>query len=188
MEHRPVQPPPTPVRTFLDELMHSGIDSLNRERIRELSQRFKKLTIDLGNGTLGLGDLYADSCRNSSPIQPAKHRQLILAVPNQALCISGSERTPATQQENGLEQRRLARAIATRDEITARVKRELGSLEASDILHHQLNQAHPFQRRIGMTTYRVSVVFGARTRQLLLESVRPSSTVSVSIAAKASSR
>jgi hypothetical protein len=76
---------------------------------------------------------------SDAPARPPKYDQTVLAVANQALRISRPKRATAAEQENRLQERGLARAIATPDEVMAGMEMQLGVLDATEVVYGEVD-------------------------------------------------
>src|SRR5712675_3464319 len=188
VEHSPIQPAPTVGRALLDQAVNPRIEYLHGEGFGELGQR------------AGFAPGKPDPQAAETIETQAQHREALVVgapqdgqsgrvVADQLLGVASPERAPAAQQIDRFEDRSLSGAVGARDQIDVGMQFELGLLETAQALDLERQQAHggPY-RRMGMTTNFTEASPGARIRQLELESVRATSTVSTSMAARASSR
>ncbi len=72
---------------------------------------------------------------------PAKHDQPISPMADQPLRVTSAEGTPATEQEDRLQQGRLARAVAAPDQVVAGVQLELGVLYTAEVIDGEFDEA-----------------------------------------------
>ena len=107
VERCPVHPPPTSMSAVLDELVDPGVDHLDRQRLGELGERPRELTLDLRNRGLASGHLDTQAQGNGRWFDrrgPAEYHQARLPVRNQPFRIAGAEGAAASQEKDGLEQ------------------------------------------------------------------------------------
>jgi hypothetical protein len=190
VKHTPVEQSAPAGRSFLDEAMHTRIDDLHGQDLGDLRDPGNALACEVRPSTLAtvLDTRYelAATC-----LDTANDSQEVSSARKKLFALIRTERTTVRQEVDRLEQARLTRAVFSDDACCLRIERQVGSADAPEILdidrgQHIARAAR--QSRIGMTTYFACGVEPALTRQLLLESVRPSSTCPASIAANASSR
>jgi hypothetical protein len=73
--------------------------------------------------------------------RPAKHDQPLSPMADQPLRVTSSEGAPAAEQEDGLEQGRLPRAVAAPDQVVAGVQLELGVLYTAEVVDGEFGEA-----------------------------------------------
>lgn len=200
VEHGPVEPATAVAGALLDQAMDVGVQGLHGPSAREFGERFDPCPVEAATGRVR--DLDAERVGNRS-VGPAEDDQSRPSMPDQLVRVARAEGPPPPEQVRRLEERSLAGPVRPPDDVDSGVKRQLRPLDAAQVLDEQVRERHdlralPVHRRrqaragpysrIGMTTYLAPVVPGARMRQLLLESVSPISTRSVSIADSASRR
>src|ERR1700682_529730 len=107
VEHRPVHPTTSAVPAFLHELVHPGLDDLDREGVRELGKRLGGPATDPRRRAVP-GDLEAQSLdRLRRATNVPSDSQVVLSPPNKAFTVSRTERSAPTEKKHGLEQRGL---------------------------------------------------------------------------------
>jgi hypothetical protein len=71
----------------------------------------------------------------------AEDNEQLSSVPNQPLGIAGSERATAAEQEDRLEQRGLAGAVAAPNQIVPGMQFKIGVLDAAEIVYREFQEA-----------------------------------------------
>ena len=126
--------------------MDAGINDLDREGFRELDagRCWGPVDADLqplvaaafdAKRMAGLGD------------RPPMHPEALGAMANQLAGVPGSKGAAAAEQIDRLQERGLAGAVITTDQVELGVELQIGALEAAQILQAQLGQAH-WRRRL----------------------------------------
>ena len=73
--------------------------------------------------------------------RPTEHDKSISSMANEPLRVASSEGTPATEQEDRLQQGRLPRAVATPDQVVAGMQVEFGVLDAAEVVNGEFDEA-----------------------------------------------
>src|ERR1700682_1452558 len=111
VEHRPVHPTTSPVPPFLHELVHPGLDDLDREGVRELGKRLGRPATDPRQRAVP-GDLEAQSLdRLRRATHAPNDSQVVLSALNKALTVSHTERSAPTEKKYCLERPGLPRTV-----------------------------------------------------------------------------
>src|ERR1700730_2988109 len=142
VEHRPVHPATSAVSPFLHELVHPGLDDLDREGVRELGKRLGRPATDPRRCAVP-GDLEAQSLnRLRRATHASNDSQVVPSTPYEAFTVSCAERPAPTEQKHGLEQRGLSRAIVPADQRQPRWNLKLRVLDAAQTAHSELSENH----------------------------------------------
>src|SRR5882762_734173 len=166
VEHRPVHPTTSPVSAFLHELVHAGLNDLDGKGVRELGERLRRPAANPRRRAL-LRDLEAEALSLARRAHDASNdSQVILSSLYETLTVSCAERPTPTEEKHGLEERGLPRAVASEDERQPGGDFQLRLLDAAQMSHAELSEAHGSSP--GAMTWeglRVSVTQGSPPRR-----------------------
>ena len=178
VKHTPVEQPAAARGSFLDEAMNARVDHLDGKNLCNLRDPGDPLAGEIRARALPAVLNTGDQLAATGP-DPTNDPKEIGSRGQQLLALVRSERPPVREEVDRLEQARLTRAVLSDDSRCLRIELEMRSANAAEILDIDRGQhiaRRLDQSRIGMTTYFACGVELALTRQLLLASVRPSST------------
>src|ERR1700716_2996608 len=142
VEHCPVHPATPAVSAFLHELVHTRLDDLNGKGVRELGKRLRRPAADPCRRAVP-GDFEPQSlCMPGSAHDPSNDSQMILSTLYQPLAVARAKRSAPAEKKDRLEQRGLSGAIVSADERQSRWKLKLRVLDAAQMGHGKLSEAH----------------------------------------------
>ena len=142
--------------------MDARLDDLDSERLRQLGQGLDECAVQLRDRASVPRDLDPKRSGHGVPSVRPNTTKPLLAMLDQALGVARAEGTAAAQQEDGLQQGRLAGRISTPDEVVPGMELQLGPLEAAKVLDAELGEAHPSERPIALEPHRHDDVLGLR--------------------------
>jgi hypothetical protein len=122
--------------------MNTRLDDLHRKNVRKLRQGFRGLARDSCDRSCP-ADLYpeADKCLGAAS-NLASDPHMSLCTSNQPFTVSRTERSPAPENKQALQQRSLSGAIAPVDERQARWKTKLSVLDAAKVADSDFAKSH----------------------------------------------
>ena len=141
VEHTPVQKPPAAARTLLQKLVNFRIDDLWREMFGQLRRRLCRAAAD---PDLGAPPASPNPERRRGPVLRAlsNDQEGPLALLNQRLEPSRTERPAPPKKKQRLEQAGLARGVRSDKKIEMRVELEFHLAQAAKLLDLDPGQRH----------------------------------------------
>ena len=142
VEHAPVEIPPAPARTFLEQLVDLGVDDLGRELLGQICDASRHGTAHVPFRAAA-GCLDAQRNRTDRAQGLAREQKGVFAVRDQRIAAAAAKRAAPAQEKGGLEQAGLARGIRPDEKIGAGIELELDRGKTAKSLGVKTAEGHP---------------------------------------------